>query len=116
MTDETNDRNEQDKSIEEVIERPSTQVIVVNKQGGNLGLIALIAGITSIVFVFCCAPVAILLALTAIITGIIAKNDNQDYASIGIILGIIGLAVPMIFLLFFTGLSFVTPVFRTIFF
>lgn len=58
-------------------------------QTGKLGIIGLIIGVFGLLFSFCCTFMAVLPGLTALVCGIIAKSNRQNFASWGIILGII---------------------------
>ncbi|MFO7952181.1 MAG: hypothetical protein R6U91_05185 [Bacillota bacterium] len=115
MVNENNEWDDQKQSREEQIEKPASQVIVADKKNSSLGLASLIAGITSLLSISCCAPLAFLLAIAAIILGVIARSANQDYATVGIILGIIGLIIPIFLLIFVTGFAFMAPLIETIF-
>jgi|GEM_PF-4478147 len=115
MTDEKNGQDEQNKTPGEPVEKPAGQVIVTEKKNSSLGLASLITGITSLLSISCCGPLAFLLAITAIILGIIARNEGQDYATVGIILGALGIVIPILLIIFFAGFAFVVPIIDTIF-
>ncbi len=91
------------------IEKPAGQIIVADKKNSTLGLVSLITGIIALLTLSCCGPLSIILAITAIIVGIIAGREDQDYARIGIILGVLGLVTPLLLLLFIAGFSIFTP-------
>ncbi len=110
-----NGSNDEKKLPEEKIERPADQTIVMNRKNSTLGLFSLIMGIVSLLTLSCCGPLSIILAITAVITGIIARTENQEYAVIGIILGVLGLILPVLLALFITGFAFFTPMFTRFF-
>lgn len=62
-----------------------------NSKSDTLGTISLVLGITALVLTFCCPVLDILLAIVAIICGIIAHNDGQNYGKIGAILGAVAI-------------------------
>ena len=109
--DNENNSDDKQKPIDEKIENPGTQNIVIDRKNNTLGLFSLIIGIVSLLTLSCCGSLSIILAITAIITGIIARTENQDYATIGIILGALGLILPLLLALFLTGFVFFTPFF-----
>jgi len=110
-----NGSDDKQKPIDERIERPADQTIVMNRKNSTLGLFSLIMGIVSLLTLSCCGPLSIILAITAVITGIIARTENQEYATIGIILGALGLILPVLLALFITGFAFFTPLFGRFF-
>jgi len=110
-----NGNDDKRKPIDERIERPADQTIVMNSKNSTLGLFSLIMGIVSLLTLSCCGPLSIILAITAVITGIIARTENQEYATIGIILGALGLMLPVLLTLFITGFAFFTPLFGRFF-
>jgi membrane-bound ClpP family serine protease len=60
------------------------------KQNNTLGIIGLVTGILALLF-FCCPILGVILAVVALVCGIIAKGQNQKFALAGIIMGIIAL-------------------------
>jgi len=110
-----NGGNKEQKPLGDGIERPADQTIVMNRKNSTLGLFSLIMGIVSLLTLSCCGPLSIILAITAVITGLIARTENQEYATIGIILGVLGLILPVLLALFITGFAFFTPLFTRFF-
>lgn len=104
-----NSENNSNDNNNDHIEKPAGQIIVADKKNNTLGLVSLITGIIALLTLSCCGPLSIILAITAIIVGIIAGRENQDYAGIGIVLGVLGLAIPLILLLLVAGFSIFTP-------
>ena len=74
------------------------------KTNNTLGIIGLIAGITGFLMVACCWPLGILLGITALVCGFIAKSRKQRFAGAGIILGIITLLCAIIFVIIIINL------------
>jgi len=62
----------------------------------TLGTISLITGIVGLVMFFCCIVIDVILAIIAIVTGILGYKDNQQYALLGIILGSITLGLSVL--------------------
>jgi len=102
----------QNKQTGESIEKPKNQPIVVSNKNNSLGLMSLIAGILSLLTISCCGPLAFIAGIAAIILGIIARGEDQEYATIGIILGSLGIAIPLILLVFVAGFSLFIPLFN----
>ncbi|MBS3942854.1 MAG: hypothetical protein KGZ32_01250 [Dethiobacter sp.] len=72
---------------------------VVETTNNTLGIIGLVAGITGFLMVACCWPLGILLGITALVCGFLAKSRKQRFAGAGIILGIITLITAVIFVI-----------------
>ncbi len=115
MENEQNGQEHQNNSPGEFVEKPANQVVVTDNKNSSLGLASLITGATSLLSTSCCAPLGFLLAITAIILGIIARSEGQDYAMVGIILGIIGILIPLFLITFFAGFTLFVPFIETIF-
>jgi len=67
-----------------------------NDNNNTLGTISLITGIVGLVMFFCCIFIDVILAIVAIVTGILGYKDNQQYALVGIILGSITLGLSVL--------------------
>lgn len=67
-----------------------------NNNNNTLGTISLITGIVGLVMFFCCIFIDVILAIVAIVTGILGYKDNQQYALVGIILGSITLGLSVL--------------------
>lgn len=64
----------------------------------TLGIISLVLGILGIVLAWCsCAGIPF--GLGALICGIIAKQQNQDFAVAGIVLGAVSLVIGIIYII-----------------
>lgn len=68
----------------------------------TLGIIAMVLGITGLIFSFCCTFMAVIPGLAALLCGIIAKNNRQKYGMTGITLGVVTIITAIV--LTFTGL------------
>ncbi len=69
----------------------------VQPKNHTLGVISLISGILGVLLVFCCPYVPIVLGLVALVCGILARQQQQNYALAGIILGAIVIVFGIIF-------------------
>lgn len=74
----------------------------------TLGIVSLASGIAGLIFSICCYPLGIILAILAIICGIIGNQRGQKFALAGIILGAISLILALVFILL--GAVFFEPI------
>jgi hypothetical protein len=75
----------------------SSTPVVVEKPNNTLGIVSLVSGILSLIFIFCCGYLAIILGIVALVCGILAQQKQQQYALAGIILGAAGIVLGIIF-------------------
>jgi len=78
---------------------------------GTLSIIALIAGIAGLALIFFVPIAGFFLLLTAIVTGIIARNSSDDPKSrkkalIGLVLGLTGIGLVIIALIAYAAVGF----------
>jgi len=70
-------------------------------ENNTLGVTGLVTGILGLVFAFCCSPLGVLLAVVALVCGIMANGRRQKFAIAGIVLGAIALVLGVIMSIFF---------------
>lgn len=70
---------------------------VVEETNNTLGTVGLVSGILSVIFVFCCGYLSIVLGIIALVCGILAQQRQQQYGLAGIVLGAIGIVLGIIF-------------------
>ena len=96
-TDKEKDESEYTGEKEDEPKKVYREVVVerVREQEPNnsLGVVSLVTGIIGLVMFFCCFGIDIILAIIAIITGILGYKENQQHALAGMILGLITLGL-----------------------
>ncbi len=83
---------------------------VAIKSNDTVGIIGLIAGIVGLLMA-CCPPLGIVLGITALVCGFVAKSKGQRFAVAGIVLGILAVLVAIIFLVLGSAASMLLPEF-----
>ncbi len=76
-----------------------TKPVVVEPANNTLGIISLVAGIVGVLLFICCSYISVVLGIAALICGILAYQQKQQYALAGIILGAISLVLGIIFVI-----------------
>lgn len=71
------------------------------------GITALVTGICSLLFAFCCSWLGVILALVAIIFGLLARKEKQNFDIAGIVLGCAGLVLSIVMIIL--NLKFLGP-------
>lgn len=67
-----------------------TTPVAVEKTNNTLGIVSLVIGILGVLFV-CCPYGGIILGIAALICGILARQQQQQFALAGIILGAVAI-------------------------
>lgn len=78
------------------------------KSNDTVGIIGLIAGIVALLMA-CCPPLGIVLGITALVCGFVAKSKGQRFAVAGIVLGILAVLAAILFLVVGSAMSMYLP-------
>jgi len=101
------DHLDRSEMSEEHTYHPGDPYYESSPQNNTLGVISLVCGILGIIFSICCNFLGLILALPALICGIIGYQKQQQYALAGIILGAIALVLSIVFMII--GVLYIEP-------
>ncbi len=71
--------------------------VAVSAPSDTLGIASLICGILGVLLFLCCSYLSVILGIAALICGILAGQQQQKYATAGIILGALSIVLGVIF-------------------
>ncbi len=85
-------------------ERLDAEVVNQGPDNHTLGIVALVTGILALVLSFCCPYIDIVLAIVAIVCGVLGYREGQNYSLAGIILGAAAILISVLMMII--GMAF----------